>query len=158
MPITIISCDDRPTLEACARIMCTSEPWVSLKRDYTECFRSFIGDFREVYIAVNNNILLGFIVLQMQGPLRGYIQSVAVVENARRHGIGTMLISFVEKRIFAVSPNVFLFVSSFNQIAQTFYFKLGYEKAGTLNNFFVNGYSEIILRKTIGPISEFAAK
>ena len=156
MPVNIIPCDDKPTIEACANIMYTSEPWVSLKRNYTECLRSFMGDFREVYIAVDNEGVLGFIVLQMQGPLRGYIQSIAVIENARRHGIGTMLIEFAEKRIFSVSPNVFLFVSSFNEIAKTFYFKLGYKKSGILNDFFVKGHSEIILRKTIGTLNDFA--
>ena len=46
-------------------------------------------------------------------------------------------------------------VSSFNTEAQKLYLRLGYEIVGELKDYIVAGYSEILLRKTIGPLSEF---
>ena len=82
----------------------------------------------------------------------------SVAEHARGNGIGTQLLQFCEERIFNVSPNVFICVSSFNSGAQRLYYKLGYQKIGELKDFIVHGHSEILLRKTIGPSSGFVAK
>ncbi len=138
-----------------AAIMYQSEPWITLKRNFNHCIQSFLGEFKEVYIAKENDQLLDFIIVQMAGTFKGYIQSIAITENARGKGIGTTLIAFAEKRILSVSPNIFICVSSFNIKAQHWYFKLGYEKIGVLKDFIVKDYDEILLRKTIGPLSNF---
>jgi ribosomal protein S18 acetylase RimI-like enzyme len=113
------------------------------------------GDYKEVYIAVNGEHLLGFIVLQMAGVFKGYIQSICVSSDMRSSGVGSALIAFAEKRIFSISPNVFMLVSAFNEKAYRLYSRLGYEKIGTLKNFVVDGMDEFLLRKTIGPLNDF---
>ena len=62
---------------------------------------------------------------------------------------------FAGKRIFVETPNVFKCVSSFNQNAQAFCKKLGYVIVGELKDYIVSGHSEILLRKTIGPLKDF---
>jgi len=62
---------------------------------------------------------------------------------------------FAGKRIFVETPNVFICVSSFNQNAQAFYKKLEYVIVGGLKDYIVSGHSEILLRKTIGPLKDF---
>lgn len=146
---------DTSYFEKGAAIMCNSEPWITLKRNYEQCLQAFDGDYKEIYVATENNELLGFIILQMAGTFKGYIQTIAVAANARSKGIGTALIDFAEKRIAAISPNVFICVSSFNKKAQDLYIKLGYEKVGVLKDFIVKGYDEILLRKTSGPIGSY---
>jgi ribosomal protein S18 acetylase RimI-like enzyme len=94
----------------------------------------------------------------MEGTFTGYIQTVAVGADWRGRGLGSRLIAFAEKRIFAEKPNVFMCVSSFNKKAQRLYRRLGYEKIGVLKNFIVSGHDEILLRKTIGPLAEFKAR
>ena len=47
------------------------------------------------------------------------------------------------------------FVSSFNKKAQELYERLGYETVGELKDYIVPGHSEILLRRTIAPITEF---
>ena len=37
------------------------------------------------------------------------------------------------------------------------YERLGYEVIGELKDYLTRGYAEILLRKTVGPIGEFAA-
>jgi ribosomal protein S18 acetylase RimI-like enzyme len=91
----------------------------------------------------------------MHGPFAGYIQLLCVRAAAQRHGLGQALVGWAEERIHRVSPNVFICVSSFNTRARTLYERLGYEYVGTLKNFVVAGYDEILLRKSIGPLSTF---
>ena len=57
-----------------------------------------------------------------------------------------------ESLVFARHPNLFLMVSDFNQAAHAFYVALGYEVVGSLHDYLVRGHSEILMRKTRGPI------
>ena len=140
---------------ACATIMSTSEPWLTLGRDFERCHALVTDPSREVYVASNGGEVVGFLILTMQGAFTGYIQTIAVRNDSRGRGLGTALIQFAEKRIFADSPNVFMCVSSFNQRAKALYLRLGYEVVGELVDFVVRGHSEWLLRKTVAPLSEF---
>ncbi len=110
---------------------------------------------REIYLAVVRDEIVGFIVLIMSGALVGYIQTVAVMPEWRNKGIGSRLLKFAEERIFNKAPNVFMLVSSFNKKAQKLYKRLGYEVIGELKDYIVSGHSEILLRKSIAPLTEF---
>jgi len=155
MSISIKQTSDEEILKACAAMMCASEPWITLQRNYADCLESTQGDYKEIFVATENNTLLGFIILQMAGTFKGYIQTICVSPEARGKGVGTQLIKHAENRIFNISPNVFMCVSSFNSEAAKLYTQLGYEKIGELKDFILKGYSEILLRKSIGTLSEF---
>jgi len=139
----------------CARFMAETEPWLTLGRDYRACLRTVSAPLREVYAAKENGKAVGFIILQMAGTFRGYIQTVCVAPKARGRGIGTLLVRFAEKRVLSESPNVFICVSSFNKGARRLYRKLGYRKTGVLKDFIVRGHDELLLRKTLGPLADF---
>lgn len=142
--------------EACARLMAASDPWITLKRGYEESLAIVRRPGREVYVARDDGAFAGFIILNMQGALTGYIQTVGVAETARGRGVGTQLVAFAEARIFREHPNVFLCVSSFNTGARRLYERLGYTVIGEIPDFLVAGYSEFLLRKTRGPIAGYA--
>jgi ribosomal protein S18 acetylase RimI-like enzyme len=142
-------------VRACAQIMATSEPWITLKRNYGEALKMVANPLREVYVAVFNGEVIGFIILQMEGTFTGYIQTVAVRADWRGQGLGSHLIAFAERRIFSEKPNVFMCVSSFNKKAQRLYRRLGYKKNGVLKSFIVPAHDEILLRKTRGPLVKF---
>ena len=139
----------------CAEFMATSEPWITLRRTFEDGLRALGDSTREVYVASIENAIAGCIILKLGGPLNGYIQTICVGPKWRNGGIGRKLIAFAEERIFRESPNVFLCVSSFNTRAQEFYARLGYERAGELKDYVVKGHSEVLMRKTLGPIEEF---
>jgi ribosomal-protein-alanine N-acetyltransferase len=139
----------------CARLMSTSEPWITLRRDYELCMKMLTDPKREAYVALLEKEIVGFMILQMRGPFTGFVQTVGVKPEWRNKGIGSRLVQFAEERIFKVSPNVFMCVSSFNPKAQRLYQRLGYETIGELKDFIVSGHSEILLRKTIGSLTEF---
>jgi ribosomal-protein-alanine N-acetyltransferase len=141
--------------EKCARLMADSEPWITLRRTYEGSMKMLSDPSREVYLAIVNEEIVGFIVLIMSGALVGYIQTVGVLPEWRNKGIGTRLLRYAEERIFTKAPNVFLCVSSFNKKAQELYQRLGYEVIGELKDYIVPGHSEILLRKSIAPLTEF---
>jgi ribosomal protein S18 acetylase RimI-like enzyme len=143
---------------ACARLMCSSEPWVTLGRTYEASLEKLRDETRERYVAFRDGELAGFLVLDMRGAFAGYIQTVCVAPAHRREGIGTRLIEFAEERIFRESPNVFLCVSSFNFLARKLYEKMGYKLVGALMDYKVRGHDELLFRKSLGPISAFPAK
>ncbi|HYP41489.1 MAG TPA: N-acetyltransferase [Chloroflexia bacterium] len=149
---------DEQEVEVCAGMMAQSEPWETLRRDYEMCKRTVSDPTREVYVALagdDNAEVAGFVILNMKGAFIGYIQTLCVAPEQRGQGTGTALLQFAEERILSDTPNVFMCVSSFNEGAQRLYARLGYTVVGELKDYIVPGHSEILLRKTIAPLSEF---
>jgi len=136
--------------------MTDSEPWRALGRDYETSLRIVTDQVKEVYVTYvssKTDSVAGFLILNMTGAFVGYIQTVCVAPEWRGCGLGAILIRFAEARIFRETPNVFMCVYSFNTDAQRLYERLGYQRIGELTDYIVAGYSEILLRKTIGPLT-----
>ncbi len=130
-----------------ARLMSTSEPWLTLGRSYEASLGMMADPLRESYLARLGGDPVAFLILQTRGVLVGYIQTVCVAPERRSLGLGSQLIAFAERRLFADFPNVFMCVSSFNRRAQELDERLGYVKVGILEDFIVPGHDELILRK-----------
>ncbi|HEX2611738.1 MAG TPA: N-acetyltransferase [Gemmatimonadales bacterium] len=153
MKLEITRLSEERDAEACATLMSQSEPWLTLGRSYGTSLRIIQDPTREVYLARDGAGLAGFLILCMVGAFVGYIQTVAVWPDRRGHGLGSRLVDFAERRILAEYPNVFMCVSSFNLGARRLYDRLGYQVIGELTNYIVQGHSEILLRKTTGPLN-----
>lgn len=136
--------------------MVDSEPWITLGRTYEESLQIITDPSKEVYLAKLEGELSGFIILNMKGAFIGYVQTICIDPRSRGKGLGSSLLRFAEERIFRESPNVFLCVSSFNTEAKRLYEREGYETIGELRDYIVRGYSEILMRKTIGSMKEFS--
>jgi ribosomal-protein-alanine N-acetyltransferase len=139
----------------CARMMASSEPWLTIGRSYDACLEVLRDTGREVYLVGSGEGTRAFLILDMRGPFSGYIQTVCVRTDCRGRGIGRRLIEWAERRILRERPNVFLCVSSFNREAYRLYQRMGYEVVGELKNYLVDGHSEILMRKTSGPWETF---
>ena len=135
----------------CAAMMCATEPWLRLGRDYAACMEVLRRPGRETYVAADAQVR-GFMIINMQGAFIGYIQTICVAAESRSTGLGRRLIEFAEQRIYRDTPNVFLCVSSFNPRARALYERLGYAVVGELKDYVIEGASEILMRKTIGPL------
>jgi ribosomal protein S18 acetylase RimI-like enzyme len=134
--------------------MSGSEPWRTLGRTYDQALRLLTSKTREVHVARVSGELVGFIVLWMQGPFVSFVQTLAVKPEWRGRGVGASIMQFVEHRIFNEFRNVFLCVSSFNEGAFRFYRRLGYHRVGDLTEMLIPGHSEILMRKTTGPLAQ----
>ena len=140
--------------EICARMMAESEPWRTLRRDHAQCLARVRDDTKERFVARIGPGIAGFLILDMRGAFSGYIQTVCVAPESRGAGIGSALMRHAEERVFRESSNVFLCVSSFNPKARRLYERLGYEPIGELRDYLVRGHSELLMRKTTGPLRE----
>ncbi len=71
MNFKIAQTSDEQMLNQCALLMSQTEPWITLKRELAACQEAMRGDYKEVYVCMESEKLLGFIVLQMTGVVRG---------------------------------------------------------------------------------------
>ena len=156
--LSIARLETEAEAEACARLMASSEPWITLGRNYEAALRVVRDPTREVYLARDDAGLAGFLILCMTGAFVGYIQTICIHPDRRSQGLGSRLVQFAEERILEESPNVFMCVSSFNHDARRLYERLGYRVVGELTNYIVEGHSEILLRKSRGPLTKFIGK
>jgi [ribosomal protein S18]-alanine N-acetyltransferase len=139
----------------CAEMMSSSEPWIFFGRTFEQCLARVTNPAGEVWVAREDDVARGFIILLLHGAFVGYIQVVCVAADARSSGVGSKLVAFAEERIFRQFPNVFLCVSSINPRARQLYERLGYKLVGELDDYLVRGYSEFLMRKSVGPLEEF---
>ncbi|HVV56008.1 MAG TPA: GNAT family N-acetyltransferase [Mucilaginibacter sp.] len=131
--------------------MSRTDPWITLGMDAEQCSKAFEGNYREVFVLRKGVEIAGFFIIQPLGSFKGYIQTIAIAETYRGKGYGTQILRFCEDRILKYSPNIFICVSSFNQGALQLYTRFGFEKVGELRDFIKKGFTEILLRKTVGP-------
>lgn len=132
-----------------ARLMVSTEPWITFQRDLAGCRDTLRRPGTELFVARQKEIRLGFILVAPYG-LAGspYVACLAVAAEARGQGVGSQLLRFAEER-FADRGHMFLLVSSFNRRAQNLYRREGYEFVGELKDYLVAGQSELILHKRI---------
>ena len=149
---------DTDDLPAMAGLMTASDPWLTLGRSAESCLAVLKDDSKERYAAFRGDAFAGVLILNLRGAFVGYLQTVFVPPRARRSGVGSALVQFAEERIYSAHPNVFLCVSAFNTGARRLYERLGYTPVGELTNFLAAGQSELLLRKTRGPIGAYRAR
>jgi ribosomal protein S18 acetylase RimI-like enzyme len=142
----------------CAELMASLDTWKKLKRDLDLTKKVFENAEKEKYLISIKNQPIGFLVIDMKGAFRGYIQSIGLVPEFQGKGLGSQIITFAESRIFEESANVFMCVSSFNLKAKALYDRLGFETIGILKDYVVKGHDEYLLRKSLGPVSDFKIK
>jgi ribosomal-protein-alanine N-acetyltransferase len=150
MDIKIVDVSGDDDMKWAARLMAANEPWITLRRDYDACLDMLTNAAKERYIVRADGARAGLLVLDMNGPFPGYIQTIGVATEARNRGIGSHTLAWAEERIFRDSPNVFMCVSSFNRDARRLYDLFGYETIATLRSFIVDEHDELLLRKTRG--------
>ena len=140
----------------CALMMAESDPWITLEMDFDSCIQAFEGVSKEVYVVKYNTEIAGFVILQINGTFKGYIQTICIGNDFRGKGLGKKVLNFCEERILKISPNIFICVSSFNIKALRLYRDFGFEIIGELKDFVKEGFTEILLRKTFGPIMGYS--
>jgi ribosomal protein S18 acetylase RimI-like enzyme len=156
--LTIRPLGEHADARRCARLMASSEPWITLGRGYEESLEILNDPGRESYVARVGTEIVGFLILNMEGAFTGYIQTICVAPEHQNRGIGSALVGFAEERIWRDSPNVFLCVSDFNLGARRLYERLGYRVVGELTDYVIEGKSELLMRKTKGSYRDHAAK
>ncbi|MGB9611672.1 MAG: GNAT family N-acetyltransferase [Bryobacteraceae bacterium] len=135
--------------EWCARLMASSEPWLTLGRSHEDCLARCRHPEYDLLVARIGGQPCGFALLHPRG-LAGspYLAAIAVDPQWRGRGIGTSLIQAAE-RLYPEARHLFLLVSSFNHGAQRLYERLGFQKVGEIPDYVIEGASELILHKRL---------
>jgi len=134
-------------------LLSDSEPWTKLgytKADWDGFFSSLPLE-REAFVVEQDGQVAGIAVVRRKFLLGDYLELLGVAKQARRGGMGTMLLAHVESLVFTRAKNLFACVSDFNHQARQFYVRQGYEEIGPIHNLLFQGSAEILLRKTTGP-------
>ncbi len=155
-------------VEACAQIVAGEQLWQRYGLTLQRARRVMRGaqaakrrggasrrDTGDLAVASEGGRVLGFIWFHRAGTFRhsGYVQWIAVAPESRGLGVGQALMRYAEERILKRGPNVLLLVADFNVTAQAFYEELGYARVGAIPDYMVRGVTELLYRKTRGPVS-----
>lgn len=102
-----------------------------------------------ILVAETSSDVVGFIWYVEKGAFArsGYIMLIGVDPAQQGKGVGEILMEEAERILFEKSNDVFLLVSDFNQAAQRFYQRRGYERVGSLPGYVLPDVSEQIYRK-----------
>lgn len=93
--------------------------------------------------------IAGFIVTEVENG-KGHIITIDVVATARRHGVGSLLMSRSEERLRDSGyPLVELETAVDNTSALAFYKRHGYAVVGTIPRYYSNGVDALILQKSL---------
>ncbi len=134
--------------EWAARLMAGSDPWITLGRGLEACREACSRPGYELLVARVGSEPLGFALTHPRGVAGSpYLASVAVSAAARGRGVGGRLLAFVEDRYRPEARHFFLCVSSFNADARRLYERTGYETVGVLEDYVIDGASEILMHK-----------
>jgi GNAT superfamily N-acetyltransferase len=140
-------------LEAAIGIL-DSDPWRRLgyaRDDWLRLLGMPLVE-REAWVATLEGTPAGLAVIRPRFLAGDYLELFAVAESARGRRCGATLLSYVESVTFGRGRNLFVCVSDFNEGAQRFYARQGYDHVGTLPDLLVAGSAELLLRKTAGPV------
>ncbi len=145
-------------IDACASIMLAVPLWtrygVTTEGAARVAFADVLGGTCLGLVAEEAGRVVGFALFVVRGTFvhSGYVRSVAVMPDAQHRGVGNRLMDAVEAAIFGLGPNVFLLVSAWNNGAQRFYERRGYRRIGEIPDYVQRGITEVVYRKTLGPI------
>jgi len=136
--------------EWAARLMASTEPWITFGRGIDETRAIFAGADAQLFIARIGDAPCGFVLVRPRGLASSpYVASLAVAQGEQGKGIGTRLLRFTEDRWRGESRHLFICVSSFNTRAKALYERLGYAVVGEFEDYVIDVASEYLLHKRL---------
>jgi ribosomal protein S18 acetylase RimI-like enzyme len=141
-------------LPVCARIMVENPLWIRYGIQYESALARLSTGMQnkaDIIVAEETAEILGFIWFIPRGAFQrsGYILLIGVAVTQQGKKVGSALMDFAEASMSHTAADVILLVSGFNESAQRFYKKRGYEMIGILPNYVKFGIDEHIYRKIL---------
>ncbi len=124
------------------------EPAIAYSRRELRQYMRFPG--LECMVAEAEGKLVGFCLAASEEAL-GYVITMDVLGEYRRHGIASALLEAVEQRLAARDvTEVWLETATDNDAAITFWQRHGYRKQGVRKNYYPGKQDAFTMRKAIG--------
>lgn len=145
---------DEADLPAAAAVIAAGEIFQRYGVDQERAARSLRDSASHALVARVGDAVIGVAIFRIDGrlPIPAYLQTLAVQPGWRSRGVGKALLRAVEERVFATGPNLFLYCTEDNLGARRFYEREGYQVVGTVPDLLLPGRTEVLYRKTLGPI------
>jgi ribosomal protein S18 acetylase RimI-like enzyme len=107
-----------------------------------------------IAVAKDGDEVVGVAIYWTDGtpPVPAYLRILAVAEGQRGRGVGRTLLRHVEAEAYREGPNLFLCCELTNVDAARLYEREGYVEIGPMPSLFVEGITEVLFRRTLGPI------
>jgi ribosomal protein S18 acetylase RimI-like enzyme len=133
-----------------ARMIASSEPWITLGTTLEICLKFCHDKEYLVFVAHSGSEVCGAMVIHPRGLASSpYLKSIVVDSKFRSMGVGKALLVYAEEYFRKTSKYFFMCVSSFNPRARALYERLGYTKVGEFADYILDGESEILLHKRL---------
>ena len=127
-------------------------PGISYSRRELNLYIRRRGAFTLVAVGAASGEIAGFIVAY--GGVAGHIITIDVNPEARRAGLGSLLLRAAEERLLASgSRSVGLETAVDNRSALAFYKRHGYHVVRTWPRYYSNGVDALVLEKELGELS-----
>jgi len=99
--------------------------------------------------------LRGFAWCVLRGAFArsAYLRLIGVHPDYAGHGLGRILLDYVEAQACMAGVDLFLLVSDFNVDAQRFYQRQGYQQVGAIPAYVLNDVAELIYYKKLSAAS-----
>lgn len=139
---------------ACASIMARNPLWARYNVTFDSAqarLQSGFDNGANILVAVSEESVAGFIWYSNKGAFNrsGYIMLIGVDPDIQSHGVGFALMQASEQEMAKSNQDIFLLVSDFNNAAQRFYQRLGYQNIGAIEDYVIPGVTELIYRKRL---------
>jgi ribosomal protein S18 acetylase RimI-like enzyme len=145
-------------LPVCARIMTENSLWQRYGVTYESALKRLtigVADGAAILVAGDAGEPGGFVWYVEKGAFSrsGYIMLIGVDPRRQGQRIGDALMDEAERIMFEKTKDVFLLVSDFNDGAQRFYRRRGYQQVGKLEGYVLPEVAELIFRKRMESVS-----
>lgn len=135
---------------AASQLLGLSDPWKDLgysAEDWERVFASLMST-REGFVIASGDDVAGLALLGRRFLFGDCLDLLAIAPWARSQKLGSTLLAYVERLVFTRVPHLYLRVSDFNDRAQRFYTRRGYEALGPMPSLHLPGTHEILMRKS----------
>ncbi|MDR3497501.1 MAG: GNAT family N-acetyltransferase [Ancalomicrobiaceae bacterium] len=155
-PSTVVArlVEATPLAEAIGELVSGMDPWRRGGRTaavMTERFRKTDPSAHRFAVVAPDTVLLGAVIVRhpfMKGP---YLETLGLIAEARRQGIGRAVIDWMAEEVAGEERNLWLCVSRWNAPARRFYERMGFVEIGIIPDLALAGTDEVFMRKTISP-------
>jgi len=129
-------------------------PEIAYSRDDMRMYLALRSSF--CIIAEKEGTLAGFTIVDSRPPRPGYMVTIDVAPDMRRHGVASALLAEVESRLRRQgSPGIRLEVAVNNQSAVDFYLRHGFREIGVKQGYY-NGQLDALSMKKELPAAELS--
>jgi [ribosomal protein S18]-alanine N-acetyltransferase len=93
--------------------------------------------------------IVAFVVAGRTSPRVGHIATIDVAPEARRRGLGTLLMQAAETRLTDLGVRKIRLETATSNLARRLFEKLGYKRAGKIERYYQDGSDAWVMEKTV---------